>query len=76
MSVRIKELIIKYEDDGAESPLTAEEHKQKYRPLNLVVHHHCSPPPPEGYVSPDDKVAGDEPKTISIDLNELNKEQG
>jgi hypothetical protein len=73
MSVRIKELVIKYEDDGALSPLTAVEHKEKYRPLNLVVHHHCSPPPPDGYVSPEDTIAGDAPKTITIDLNELNK---
>jgi hypothetical protein len=28
MVVRIKELVIRYEDDGQESPLTAVEHKE------------------------------------------------
>lgn len=62
MTVRIKEIVIRYEDDGEVSPLSAEEHKEKYRPLNLVVHHHCAPPPGQ--------VGGDtDPKRIEIDLN-------
>lgn len=44
MVVRIKEVVLRYEDDGEESPLTATEHKEKYRPLQLSIHHHCSPP--------------------------------
>jgi hypothetical protein len=45
MVVRIKELVLRYEDDGSESPLTATQHKEKYAPLNMSIHHHCAPPP-------------------------------
>lgn len=69
MTVRIKEVVIRYEDDGELSPLSAEEHEQKYRPLNLRVHHHCSPPPEN--VLGADFESEDEPKEISIDLNKL-----
>ena len=42
MTVRIKEFIIRYEDDGEISPLSTEEYKEKFLPLNLVIHHHMS----------------------------------
>lgn len=69
MTVRIKEIVIRYEDDGELSPLTALEHKEKYRPLELRVHHHCSPPPNQSPAS--DSSTESEPKVISIDLNEM-----
>lgn len=71
MTVRIKEVLIRYEDDGEVSPLTALEHKEKYRPLNMVIHHHCSPPPNQ----PGEKQSEDEntPKTMTIDLNAIDQ---
>jgi hypothetical protein len=71
MAVRVKELIIRYEDDGVESPLSAEEHKKKYRPLALSIHHHCSPPPAPGGKSSDADESPNKPQEISIDLSKL-----
>jgi len=69
MTVRIKELVIRYEDDGQESPLSAEEHKRKYRPLSLEVHHHCAPPPLDG--APADQVSDSAPQEYTIDLSKI-----
>jgi hypothetical protein len=45
MAVRIKELVIRYEDDGQDSGLSADELAKKYRPLRLTIYHHTAPPP-------------------------------
>lgn len=68
MVVRIKELVVRYEDDGQESKLTAEEHKTKYRPLSLMVHHHCAPP--KILTEGDLPVAGETAREITVDLSE------
>lgn len=63
MVVRIKELVIRYEDDGAMSPLSATEHKEKYRPLSLMVHHHCAPP---RIITAPDNIDGTTEEVIDI----------
>ncbi len=67
MVVRIKELVIRYEDDGKESPLSAAEQKEKYRPLSLMVHHHCAPP---RIITAPEQVDGASEKTIDISRSE------
>ena len=71
MTVRIKELVIRYEDDGEVSPLSAQEYAEKFQPLRLVVHHHCSPPPGNPEAVPADKLRPEQAKELKIDLNEL-----
>jgi hypothetical protein len=48
MTVRIKEVVLRYEDDGQQSKLSPEEYKKKFAPLSLNIHHHCAPPPQTG----------------------------
>lgn len=66
MAIKIKEIVLRYEDDGAETKLNAEEYKKKFAPLTMVVHHHCAPPP-----NPTQDTARatpiSEPKRIEID---------
>ncbi len=69
MTVRIKEIVVRYEDDGEVSPLSKEEHEQKYRPLRMVVHHHCSPPPNSPQTVETEEPS--EAKEIRVDLNKL-----
>ncbi|MBT9528529.1 MAG: hypothetical protein IV105_24980 [Rhizobacter sp.] len=75
MTVRIKELVIRWEDDGEVSPLSAEEHRMKYRPLKMDIHHHCSPPPNNPQNARPEDVAGDQPQSVTIDLQELAKQR-
>lgn len=68
MTVRIKELVIRYEDDGEASQLSAAEYAEKFQPLRLVVHHHCAPPPD----GPTDKrERPNEAEEYRIDLSKL-----
>lgn len=67
MTVRIKEIVVRYEDDGEISPLSAEAHHEKFAPLRLVVHHHCAPPPNQQ----SDAHSTSEPKEIKVDLSKL-----
>jgi hypothetical protein len=69
ITVRIKEVLIRYEDDGETSPLTALEHKEKYRPLNMIIHHHCSPPPNQS--GAENQSTDDKPTIMEIDLDKL-----
>lgn len=59
MSVKVKEIIIRYEDDeGKAKTLTAGANSiENYRPLRLDIHHHMAPPPPE-----DEKKGTGDPK--------------
>jgi hypothetical protein len=70
MTVKIKEIVVRYEDDGAVSPLSATEHHEKYAPLQMVVHHHCSPPPDAAAASGTVHAEG-KPKEFKIDLNDI-----
>ena len=65
MTVRIKEVVVRYEDDGQTSTLSKEEHLAKYRPLQMIIHHHCSPPPVGGTALPAEL---DKAQEIRIDL--------
>ena len=71
MTVRIKEVVIRYEDDGEVSPLSADEHHEKFAPLRMVVHHHCAPAPSQRPEGGEAVMAEDEPKEYKIDLNEI-----
>lgn len=74
MTVRIKELVIRYEDDGEVSPLNAQELAEKYKPLNLVIHHHCAPPPMSGATKPGSSNLPEETKReFKIDLSKLDQ---
>jgi hypothetical protein len=70
MTVRIKEIVVRYEDDGVVSPLSAAEHHEKYAPLKMEVHHHCSPPP-DGATATEAPHAEGKPKEFKIDLNQI-----
>ena len=71
MTVRIKELIIRYEDDGEMSAMSAAEQREKYNPLKLVVHHHCAPPPNNPGALQADSPS--EAKEFRIDLSTLDQ---
>lgn len=46
MAVKVKEIVIRYEEtDGGAKPLGAN-NLEDFRPLRLDVHHHMAPPPP------------------------------
>jgi hypothetical protein len=47
MSLKIKEISLRWEDDGHESGLAKEEYIKTYSPLNLSIHHHCAPANPK-----------------------------
>jgi hypothetical protein len=49
MAVKVKEIIVRYEDDGEEIKPDALDvaSAEKFKPLNISVHHHMAPPPPK-----------------------------
>jgi hypothetical protein len=65
MTVRIKEIVLRYEDDGEETGLSAEQHKAMYRPLHMDVHHHCAP------ASQKKAAENAEKRRMRVDLSQL-----
>ena len=75
MAVRIKELVIRYEDDGQDSghdsALSADELAKKYRPLRLTIYHHTAPPPLSATLSQEEGEAGG--REYKVDLSRPEK---
>ena len=69
MVTRIKEIVIRWEDDGEESPLSKEELREKYAPLRMDVHHHCAPP--KVNISDSEAMKPEKPKRTEVDLTEI-----
>lgn len=71
MTVRIKELVIRYEDDGQDSALSAEELAKKYRPIKLTIYHHTAPPPLSATLSREEGEEG--AREYKVDLTQADK---
>lgn len=71
MVVRVKEVVIRYEDDGELSPLSKDEHKEKYSPMRMEIHHHCSPPKMKKEGASDRQEEIDLKKTLKLDMDDV-----
>jgi hypothetical protein len=75
MAVRVKELVIRYEDDGQDSghdsALSADELAKKYRPLKLTIYHHTAPPPLSATLSHEEGEEGG--REYKVDLSRPDK---
>jgi len=71
MAVRVKELVIRYEDDGQDSALSADELAKKYRPLKLTIYHHTAPPPLSATLSHEEGEEGG--REHMVDLSRTGK---
>ncbi|WP_274009830.1 hypothetical protein [Vibrio parahaemolyticus] len=47
MPIKVKEIVIKYEDEDGQEFTADSADIENYKPLNIVVHHHMAPPPEE-----------------------------
>jgi hypothetical protein len=71
MTVKIKELVIRYEDDGQDSGLSAEEAAKRYRPIKLTIYHHTAPPPLSATLSREDAEEG--VREYKVDLGQADR---